>query len=77
MKEIAAGEFEALESDADRRRVLSEIGALADDPRPAESIGLPEHENHRRICLKGCRVIYRIDDFQKQVTVFRIAHRRP
>jgi mRNA-degrading endonuclease RelE of RelBE toxin-antitoxin system len=39
-----------------------------------EARKLPEHEDCHRICLKRHRVIYQIDDFQKQVTVFRIAH---
>jgi mRNA-degrading endonuclease RelE of RelBE toxin-antitoxin system len=76
LKAAAAREYEGLASKADRRRVLSKIGALTDDPRPTESSCLPECENHRRICLMHLRVIYRIDDFHKQVTVFRIAHRR-
>ena len=76
LKAAAGGEYEALASKADRRRVLAKIGALTDDPRPAESSCLPEYESHRRICLMHLRVIYRIDDFHKRVTVFRIAHRR-
>jgi mRNA-degrading endonuclease RelE of RelBE toxin-antitoxin system len=76
VKASVAREFEALASDADRGRALSKIRALTDDPRPVGSSCLPEFENHRRICLSRFRVIYRIDDFDKQVTVFRIALRR-
>jgi mRNA-degrading endonuclease RelE of RelBE toxin-antitoxin system len=76
MKATAAREYEALADKADRRRILAKIGRLTDDPRPGESRCLPESENYRRICVVRYRVIYRIDDFNKQVTVFRIAQRR-
>ena len=76
LKATAAKEFEALDSKADRRRVLARIGALSDDPRAAESRDLPECEIYRRICVMRNRVIYKIDDLNKRVTVFRIARRR-
>jgi mRNA-degrading endonuclease RelE of RelBE toxin-antitoxin system len=65
LKAAAAREYETVASKADRRRVLSKIGALTDDPRPTESSCLPECENHRRICLMHLRVIYGIDDLHK------------
>ena len=76
LKATVAREYEAIESTADRRRVLGRIAALMEDPRPAEAKKLPEREDQHRICLERHRVIYEIDDFQKQVTVFRIANRR-
>lgn len=76
MKTTATREYEALADKGDRRRILAKIGALTDDPRPSESCYLPESDNYRRIYLLRYRVIYRIDDFNKQVTVFRIAQRR-
>src|SRR5579863_4000707 len=72
MKTIAAREYEAIADKADRRRILARIGALTDDPRPSESCCLPESLDYRRICLARYRMIYRVDDFNKQVTVFRI-----
>jgi mRNA-degrading endonuclease RelE of RelBE toxin-antitoxin system len=76
MTATAVKEYEALDSKAERRRVLARIGALSEDPRAAESRGLPECEIYRRICVIRYRVIYRIDDLNKRVTVFRIARRR-
>ena len=76
LKATVAGEYEAIESRAVRRRILFKIAALAEDPRPAEAKKLPEREGQHRICLERHRVIYQIDDFRKQVTVFRIANRR-
>jgi mRNA-degrading endonuclease RelE of RelBE toxin-antitoxin system len=75
-KATVVGEYEEIASKADRRRVLGTIVSLAADPRPEEARTLPEHEDQHRICLKYHRVIYQIDDSQKLVTVFRIAHRR-
>jgi mRNA-degrading endonuclease RelE of RelBE toxin-antitoxin system len=75
-KAIVFREYEAIESETDRRRVLWTIGGLKDNPRPREATELPEHEDHLRICVEQYRVIYEIDDSQRQVTVFRIAQRR-
>jgi mRNA-degrading endonuclease RelE of RelBE toxin-antitoxin system len=75
-KATVVGEYEEIASKADRRRVLGKIASLIADPRPEEARTLPEHEDQHRICLKYHRVIYQVDDFQKHVTVFRIAHRR-
>jgi mRNA interferase RelE/StbE len=74
-KATVVKEYEAIASKAERRRVLWMIAALTDDPRPLEASKLPEHEDRHRICLAHYRVIYQIDDFQKQVTVFRIVNR--
>jgi mRNA-degrading endonuclease RelE of RelBE toxin-antitoxin system len=76
LKATVAGEYEAIASKSDRRRILSAIASLTDDPRPAEARALPEREHQYRIWLKLYRVIYQVDDCQKHVTVFRIAHRR-
>jgi mRNA-degrading endonuclease RelE of RelBE toxin-antitoxin system len=76
LKATVAREYEEIESRADRRRILWKIAALTENPRPAEAKKLPERDDQHRICLERHRVIYQIDDFQKQVTVFRIANRR-
>jgi mRNA-degrading endonuclease RelE of RelBE toxin-antitoxin system len=69
-------EYEAIYSKVERRRILGKIAALSVDPRPMEATILPERVNHFRICLMDYRLIYEINDRRKQVTVFRIAHRR-
>jgi len=75
-KEIVFREYEAIATESDRRRVLWTIGSLTNDPRPREARELPELEDHLRIYIEHYRVIYEIDDTQRQVTVFRIAQRR-
>ena len=74
LKESVVREYEAIAMQADRRRVLWAIGALMDNPRPAVAKKLPEREDRLRIFTKCHRVIYEIDDLQKQVTVFRIVN---
>jgi mRNA-degrading endonuclease RelE of RelBE toxin-antitoxin system len=76
LKSTVIREYEEIESKIDRRRILWKIGALADDPRCTDARTLPEREDQYRICLEHHRVVYQIDDVQKQVTVFRIANRR-
>jgi mRNA-degrading endonuclease RelE of RelBE toxin-antitoxin system len=75
LKSTVVREYEEIESKIDRHRVLWQIGALADNPRYAARV-LPDIKNSYRICLEHHRVVYRVDDGQKQVTVFRIANRR-
>jgi len=76
LKATVAREYEEIASRTDRRRVLGKIAALSDNPRDAEASKLPETEDFYRICLAHHRVVYQIDDTRKQVTIFRIAHRR-
>jgi mRNA-degrading endonuclease RelE of RelBE toxin-antitoxin system len=76
LKATVVAEYEAIYSKVDRRRILWTIAALTAQPRPAVGEKLPESEVRHRISLKHYRVIYQIDDFQRLVTVFRIAHRR-
>jgi mRNA-degrading endonuclease RelE of RelBE toxin-antitoxin system len=76
LKSTVIREYEEIESKIDRRRVLWKIGALADNPRCADSKTLPESEDSYRICLQHHRVVYQVDDGQRLVTVFRIANRR-
>jgi mRNA-degrading endonuclease RelE of RelBE toxin-antitoxin system len=76
LKPTVVREYEEIESKIDRRRILWKIGALAKNPRCAEARKLPESEDGYRICLERHRLVCQIDDLQKQVTVFRIAHRR-
>jgi len=76
LKATVVEEYEAIASKGDRRRVLWTIGSLTAEPRPVEARALPEREAQYRIWLKPYRVIYQVDDCQKHVTVFRIAHRR-
>jgi len=76
LKATVVADYEAIDSKVDRRHILWTIAALTVHPRPEVAKKLPESEVRHRISLTHYRVIYQIDDFQKLVTVFRIAHRR-
>ena len=76
LKASAVREYEAIYSEVERRRVFGKIAGLSVDPRPAESTTLPERVDLFRIYLVNYRLIYHVNERKKQVTVFRIAHRR-
>ena len=58
-----------------RERIMEAIDALADTPRPRDSRKLQGREGYR-IRVGSYRALYRVDEEQREVTVFLIAHRR-
>jgi len=58
-----------------RRRVLEAIAALASAPRP-RGVEKLTGRGDWRIRVGPYRVIYRVDDAERLVVVFRVAHRR-
>jgi len=71
----AEKELKRLES-IDRRRVSQALQRLADDARPTGTRKLSGSKNDWRIRVGDYRVLYEIDDEEKLVTAWRIAHRR-
>lgn len=59
-----------------RTRVNRAMSALEDTPRPRGAIKLSGSSDRWRIRVGDYRVIYRIDDAAREVTILRIAHRR-
>lgn len=59
----------------DLRKILLEIVALRDDPRPPESVKLAGDERHR-VRQGNYRIVYEIQETKLFVTVIRIGHRR-
>ena len=55
-------------------RIDEAIARLTEDPRPPGSLKLTGREGHR-IRVGDYRVLYRIDDDQRQVLVFRVMAR--
>lgn len=74
IKRSATKELEALPL-KDRRRIVTRIQTLAEDPRPTAAEKLSGDEKYR-IRQGDYRVLYQIDDEGKTVTVVRIGHRR-
>ncbi len=59
-----------------RERIEAAIDALKDDPRPSGCKKLVGFENEWRLRVGSLRVLYVIDDSNRQVTIARVAHRR-
>lgn len=74
IKRSAARELEKVPI-GDRRRIVSRIRGLAKDPRPYGSQKLSGGDSYR-LRQGDYRVVYTVDDSDRCVMVFRIAHRR-
>jgi mRNA interferase RelE/StbE len=57
-------------------RIISQIRALAENPRPSGCRKLTGSKNDWRIRIRDYRVLYEIDDRMKVVRVMRVRHRR-
>ena len=60
---------------ADRKRIAAKIDTLADDPRPPGVKKLEAADDLYRVRVGDFRVIYRIDDARKTITVAVIRRR--
>jgi mRNA interferase RelE/StbE len=58
------------------RRVIPQIRALAQNPRPPGCHKIIGSRNDWRIRIGDYRVVYEVDDKLKQVRVMRVRHRR-
>lgn len=74
IKRPAAKELEALPL-KDRRRIVTRIQTLADDPRPPGAEKLSGEDKYR-VRQGDYRVLYRIDDEGGTVTVVKIGNRK-
>jgi mRNA interferase RelE/StbE len=76
IKPSAAKEIDRLDSKPNRRRIIDKISALAADPRPQQSEKLAGYEDRYRLRQGNYRVVYLIDDGRKEVTIFKVGHRK-
>ena len=76
IKTSAAKEIEAVGTKADRRRIVEQIRVLAQDPRGQGSEKLAGSKDHYRVRQGQYRIIYFIDDGRREVTIFKIGHRK-
>ncbi len=74
IKPSAVQELEALPR-KDRRRGVTRMRELADQPRPPDSQKLSGHELYR-VRQGNYRILYEIVDHDGTVTVIKIGHRR-
>jgi len=56
-------------------RILKKIRALSKDARPPGCLKLADEDGYR-IRTGEYRILYRIDDAQKRVYIYRIKHRK-
>ena len=75
IKKSAVKELEAIPRKSDRRRIVSRIEALAENPRPNGCKKLSGSERYR-IRQGSYRVVYAIEDDQLVVYVVKIADRK-
>ena len=63
-------------STEDFHRIIPQIKALSEEPRPAGCRKLVGAKSDWRIRIGNYRVIYEIDEKAKSVRIFRVRHRR-
>lgn len=71
----AEKDLNSLESDI-FHRITNKIKLLSSEPRPVGCRKLKTFENNWRIREGNYRIIYEIDDKQKQVKIMRVRHRK-
>jgi mRNA interferase RelE/StbE len=76
LKSSAAKEIEAVDSKEDRRRIVEKIAGLAANPRSQKTEKLAGYDDRYRIRHGQYRIVYFIDDAQRQVTIFKVGHRK-
>lgn len=76
IKSSAAKELEAAGTKADRHRIVQRIRTLAEDSRPQGSEKLAGYTDRYRVRQGNYRIVYLVDDERREVTIFRIGHRK-
>ena len=76
IKPSAKKEIEALGQKRDRQRIVSQIAALASEPRPTACEKLAGAQGRYRIRQGPFRVVYAVDDTARTVEVVKVGHRR-
>ena len=59
-----------------RQQMLRRVLALEEEPRPHDSIALSGEPDAFRVDSGNYRILYHIDTKTKEVTVFRVKHRK-
>jgi len=76
LKSSAAKELEAVGSKEDRRRIVEKIAGLAVNPRSQKTEKLAGYDDRYRIRQGQYRIVYFIDDSRREVTIFKVGHRK-
>ena len=76
IKPSAAKEIEAVDQKEDRQRIVANILALAEEPRPVGCEKLAGQEDRYRIRVGRYRIVYSIADAELLVLFVRVADRK-
>jgi mRNA interferase RelE/StbE len=76
IKPSAGKELAAVDSKADRQRIVSKIQGLAVNPRPHGSEKLAGYSDRYRFRQGSFRIVYLIDDEKCDVTIFKVGDRK-
>jgi mRNA interferase RelE/StbE len=76
LKASAAKEIEAVDSKSERRRIVEKIANLSAQPRPHGAEKLAGYEDRYRLRQGSYRIVYLIDDARRELTVFKVGHRK-
>jgi mRNA interferase RelE/StbE len=76
IKTSAAKEVEAIGTKADRQRIISRIRSLGENARPQDSEKLAGYGDRFRVRQGRYRIIYLVDDQRREVTIFKVGHRK-
>ena len=76
IKASAAKEIEAVGTKVDRQRIIERIRILARDPRLPGSEKLAGYADRYRVRQGQYRIVYLIDDDRREVTIFKVGHRK-
>jgi len=76
IKRSAGREVDKVEPLAQRRRIVTRIRALADDPRPVGAEKLAGVAERFRLRQGPWRILYEIDDAARKIMIVKVGHRR-
>jgi len=76
IKTSAAKEVEAIGAKDDRQRIIGRIRSLGANPRPQGSEKLAGYGDRYRVRQGRYRIIYLVDDRRREVTIFKVGHRK-
>ena len=76
IKASAAKEIEAVGTKIDRQRIVERIRILVRDPRLPGSEKLAGYSDRYRVRQGQYRIVYLIDDERREITIFKVGHRK-
>ncbi|MGH8768770.1 MAG: type II toxin-antitoxin system RelE family toxin [Burkholderiales bacterium] len=76
IKASVAKEIEAAGTKVERQRIVERIRILAREPRSPVSEKLAGYADRYRVRQGQYRIVYLIDDERREVTIFKVGHRK-